>query len=155
MGRRSLLHQAAPYPRHVAHGGGAANGGRAREVHEELPRAALTRDRRKRRGRLMVKIVHAADLHLDSPLRGLDRYEGAPAARMRGATRKALENLVDACLAEEVDLLLLAGDLYDGNWKDYGTGLFFAHQMLRLRAAKIPVVMLKGNHDAASQITKG
>ncbi len=102
----------------------------------------------------LVKFVHAADIHLDSPLRGLDRYEGAPALAMRGATRKAMKNLVDLCVDEEVDFLLLAGDLYDGNWKDYNTGLFFAAQMSRLREAAIPVVLIRGNHDAQSQITK-
>jgi DNA repair exonuclease SbcCD nuclease subunit len=45
-----------------------------------------------------MKIVHAADLHLDSPLRGLERYEGAPVAEIRGATRRAFEALVDLCL---------------------------------------------------------
>jgi DNA repair exonuclease SbcCD nuclease subunit len=78
-----------------------------------------------------VKLVHAADLHLDSPLRGLERYEGAPVERIRGATRRALENLVDLCLEQGARLLLLAGDLYDGDWKDYSTGLFLAKQMSR------------------------
>ena len=54
-----------------------------------------------------MKFVHAADLHIDSPLRGLDRYPGAPVEQIRGATRRALENLVSLCLTEEVDLLLL------------------------------------------------
>jgi hypothetical protein len=101
-----------------------------------------------------MKFVHAADLHLDSPMRGLVRYEGAPLAAMRAATRRAFENLVDLCLEEEAKFLLLAGDIYDGNWKDYGTGLFFAAQLSRLRGADIPVVLIRGNHDAASQITK-
>ena len=101
-----------------------------------------------------VKFLHAADLHLDSPLRGLERYEGAPVERMRGATRRAFENAVDLCLDEGVDFVLLAGDLYDGNWKDYSTGLFFAAQMSRLRQADIAVVWIRGNHDAASQITR-
>lgn len=101
-----------------------------------------------------MKIVHAADIHLDSPLRGLTRYEGAPIDQIRGATRRALEGLVELCLSEGADLLLIAGDLYDGNWKDYNTGLFFVSQMARLRAADVPVVVIRGNHDAASQITK-
>jgi len=101
-----------------------------------------------------VKILHAADLHLDSPLRGLERYDGAPVERMRGATRRAFENLVDLCLEEGVALLLLAGDLYDGNWKDYSTGLFFAAQVSRLRQGDVQVVWIRGNHDAASQITR-
>jgi predicted phosphodiesterase len=101
-----------------------------------------------------MKFVHAADLHLDSPLRGLVRYEGAPLGAMRAATRRAFENLVDLCLEENAKFLLLAGDIYDGSWKDYGTGLFFAAQLSRLRAADISVVLVRGNHDAASQITK-
>jgi DNA repair exonuclease SbcCD nuclease subunit len=101
-----------------------------------------------------LKIVHAADLHIDSPLRGLDRYEGAPAQRLRGATRRAFENLVALCIEERADVLLLAGDVFDGSWKDYSTGLFFAAQMARLREAKVPVVIVRGNHDAASSVVK-
>ena len=101
-----------------------------------------------------MKFVHAADLHVDSPLRGLDRYEGAPVARMRSATRGALENLVSLCLEERAAFLLLAGDVFDGAWKDYSTGLFFVAQMARLREAKIPVVLVRGNHDAASSVVK-
>lgn len=101
-----------------------------------------------------VKFVHAADLHIDSPLRGLDKYEGAPAARLRAATRRALENLVALCIDEGAAFLLLAGDVFDGGWKDFSTGLFFMSQMARLREASIPVVIVRGNHDAASSITK-
>lgn len=101
-----------------------------------------------------MKFVHAADLHLDSPLTGLDRYEGAPVELLRSATRRAMENLVRWCIEEDVRLLLLAGDLFDGDWKDYSTGLFFVAQMNRLRQHGIRVVMVKGNHDAASQISK-
>ena len=57
-------------------------------------------------------ILHAADIHLDSPLRGLERYEGAPVDRIRGATREAFRALVDLAIAEEVRLVLLAGDLH-------------------------------------------
>lgn len=102
----------------------------------------------------MYKFLHAADIHLDSPLIGLDRYESAPADIMRGATRRAFENLVETAIAEQVAFVLLAGDLYDGNWKDYRTGLFFVDQMACLCEAEIPVFMVSGNHDAVSQITK-
>ncbi len=101
-----------------------------------------------------MKFIHAADVHLDSPLHGLERYEGAPVAEMRGATRRALENLVDLCRDERADFLLLAGDLYDGDWRDFGTGLFFAAQMVRLREAGVRVFVVRGNHDAASRITR-
>lgn len=102
----------------------------------------------------MFQFIHAADLHLDSPLKGLERYEGAPVDEMRGATRRALENLVDLALEQAVDFLLIAGDLYDGDWKDHNTGLFFISQMVRLRDAGIPVVMISGNHDAANRMTR-
>ena len=101
-----------------------------------------------------MKLVHAADIHLDSPLRGLVRYEGAPVERIRGATRRALENLVALCEQEQAALLLIAGDLFDGDWRDYSTGLFFVAQMARLRQAGTRVVLLRGNHDAESQIAR-
>ncbi|MEA2564204.1 MAG: repair protein SbcD/Mre11 [Acidobacteriota bacterium] len=102
----------------------------------------------------LFRFIHAADIHLDSPLRGLERYEGAPVEEIRGATRRAFENLVDLAISEKVAFLLLAGDLYDGDWKDYNTGLFFAARMRRLDEAGIPVFLIAGNHDAASQITR-
>jgi len=71
-----------------------------------------------------MRFLHAADLHLDSPLRGLDRYEGAPVERLRPATRGALGALVDRVLAEPVDFVLFAGDLYDRDWQDLlGAGI--------------------------------
>jgi DNA repair protein SbcD/Mre11 len=101
-----------------------------------------------------LKIVHAADLHVDSPLRGLERYEGAPVELMRRATRRALENLVSFCIAEQAHLLLLAGDLFDDDWRDYGSGLFFVSQLARLSESGTRVVWIRGNHDAASKITR-
>lgn len=100
-----------------------------------------------------MKFVHAADLHLDSPLAGLSKYEGAPVEQIRGATRRALENLVKLCLDEQAQLLVIAGDLYDGDWRDYSTGLFFNKQMAALRAGGVRVVWIRGNHDAASKLT--
>ena len=102
----------------------------------------------------MFRFIHAADIHLDSPLRGLERYEGAPVEQVRRATRQALENLVQLAIDSEVAFLLIAGDLYDGDWKDYNTGLFFIAQMARLRELRIPVYVIAGNHDAANKMTK-
>jgi len=101
-----------------------------------------------------VKFIHAADIHLDSPLRGLEGYEGAPVERIRGATRRAFEHLVQLAIDEAAAFVVLAGDLYDGDWKDYNTGLFFTGQMARLRDAGIAAYVAAGNHDAASQITR-
>jgi len=100
------------------------------------------------------RFLHAADLHLDSPLRGLARDPDAPVERIRRATRDALSNLVDLALQERVAFVLLAGDLYDGDWRDWGTGQFLIGQLARLTAAGIRVVAISGNHDAASQITR-
>lgn len=101
-----------------------------------------------------VLVVHAADLHIDSPLLGLERYPGAPTEAIRGATRRAFEALVTLCVEEGASLLVLAGDIYDGDWKDYSTGLFFAQELSRLREVGTRVVLVRGNHDAASQITR-
>lgn len=103
----------------------------------------------------MVSFIHAADLHLDSPLLGLTTDEFSPEIEeIRGATRQALENLVNLVLSEDVDLLLISGDLYDGDWKDFGTGLFFVRQMQRLERSNVKVAMVRGNHDAANAMTK-
>ena len=102
----------------------------------------------------MFTFLHAADIHLDSPQRGLERYEGAPVAECRGATRRALENLVDLAIAHKVAFVMIVGDLYDGDWPDYNTGLFFGKQMARLRDGGIRVFMIRGNHDAANKMTK-
>jgi exonuclease SbcD len=101
-----------------------------------------------------MKLVHAADIHLDSPMHGLAAYDTAPVGELRLATRVALRKLVDLTIAERADALLIAGDLYDGDWDDYATGAFFVREAQRLAEAGIPVVMVTGNHDAASRITK-
>lgn len=98
--------------------------------------------------------LHAADIHLDSPLRGLDRYDAAPVEAMRGATRRAFANLVQYAINEKVAFILLAGDLYDGDWKDYSTGIFFSQQLGKLKAHHIRVYAVAGNHDAANKMTK-
>ncbi len=100
------------------------------------------------------RFIHAADLHLDSPLTGLEKYEGAPVDEIRLATRAALENLVQLAIEREVDFVLIAGDIYDGDWKDHNTGLFFAKQMIRLKNEGIPVFGISGNHDATNKMTR-
>lgn len=102
----------------------------------------------------MIKFIHAADIHLDSPLKGLAQKEHLPAELIRSATRKALTNMVNLALDEKVDFVLLAGDLYDRNWDDSATGFYFIGEMKRLEGKKIPVVMITGNHDAVTIIKK-
>lgn len=103
-----------------------------------------------------VTILHAADIHLDSPLRGLDgTADEQTVHELRRATSSALHNLVDLALQERPSALVIAGDLYDGDAKDYQTGRTFIRQMERLNDAEdpIPVIIIAGNHDAASVIT--
>ena len=102
----------------------------------------------------MIRFIHAADAHIDSPLKGLDAHEGAPVDVLRGATRRAFENLIQLATAENVDFLVISGDLYDGDWKDYSAGLFFRGQMARLFEKGIAVYLIAGNHDAASVISR-
>jgi DNA repair protein SbcD/Mre11 len=103
----------------------------------------------------MPLFIHAADIHLDSPLRGLLQDEAAPdVEEIRGATRQALDNLINFVLSEKAPLLIIAGDLYDGDWQDFVTGLYFAKQMQRLAQAGVRVAVVRGNHDAANKMTK-
>ncbi len=106
-----------------------------------------------------MKFIHAADLHIDSPLVGLEAYEGAPVERLREATRAAFRAIVDLAIEEAVDFVILAGDLFDGKWRDMKTGIWTAGQFRRLAAAGdgggIPVYVIRGNHDAASEVRTG
>jgi DNA repair exonuclease SbcCD nuclease subunit len=102
-----------------------------------------------------VRIVHAADIHLDSPLRGLGGFVKEDIARqLRQASRQSLKNLVRLTVDERAAALVLAGDIYDGDWPDFKTGLYFREQMARLTKQGIRVFVARGNHDAESVITK-
>ncbi|MDK1376232.1 MULTISPECIES: exonuclease SbcCD subunit D [unclassified Sinorhizobium] len=100
------------------------------------------------------RFVHTADLHLDSPLRSLALRNGELADLVRGATRGALAGIVDLCIAESVDALLIAGDLYDGSQTSMNTALFLASELRRLDEAGIRTFVIRGNHDAQSQVTR-
>jgi DNA repair protein SbcD/Mre11 len=100
------------------------------------------------------RFIHTGDIHLDSPLKGLAGQQSGAAERIRTATRTAFSNLIDVAIDDEVDFVIIAGDLYDGDWRDYQTGLFFIGEMGRLARARIPAFVLYGNHDAENQITR-
>jgi DNA repair protein SbcD/Mre11 len=99
-----------------------------------------------------MRFLHAADIHLDSPLAGLRQRGGARGDEFADATRRAFQNLIQFAIDQKVDLLLIAGDNYDGRHRHYGSVLFFAHEMERLRRAGVRVVMIRGNHDAENQM---
>jgi exonuclease SbcD len=98
-----------------------------------------------------MKFLHAADIHLDSPLAGLRARADLPDAVIQNCTRRAFTAMIDLALAEDVAFVVIAGDLYDADWKDFSTGLFFAQEMRRLGR---PCFLLRGNHDARSLITR-
>lgn len=102
----------------------------------------------------MVRFIHAADIHLDSPLRGLAKRHNLPTEKILSATRKALVNLVNLAIDEKVDFVLLAGDIYDGDPEDLTANFHFNQQIGRLNLQNIKVVMITGNHDAKSKISR-
>ena len=97
--------------------------------------------------------MHCADLHLGSPLLGLSMKDEAIARRFAQASRDAFSDLVTAAIAERVAFVLIAGDVYDGEWKDTAIGLFFARELSRLQRAEVPVFIIHGNHDAKNVVT--
>ena len=101
-----------------------------------------------------MRFIHAADIHLDSPLRGLEAYPGAPAERLRIATRQAFDRVVELCLEERVDFLIIAGDLFDTEVKDFNAALAAAVQLRKLDQASIPVYLILGNHDSREEMTR-
>ncbi len=98
--------------------------------------------------------LHAADLHLGSPLLGLTSKDEAVARRFAAANRDAFSELVTVAIQEKVAFAVLAGDLFDGEWKDASIGLFFNKEIARLARAGIPVYFIRGNHDAETEVTK-
>jgi len=100
------------------------------------------------------RFVHTADIHLDSPLRSLSLRNRDLAGMIGDSTRQALIGIVDLCLEEQVDALIIAGDLYDGEQTSMKTARFLATQLARLSQAGIAVYKIRGNHDALSKITQ-
>lgn len=103
---------------------------------------------------MRFSFIHAADLHIDSPLAGLSLKDAAVAQRFAAAGRHAVDALIDQTIASEARFLILAGDIFDGDWKDVSTGLFFVRALGRLHRAGIPVFIVKGNHDADSVMSR-
>ena len=97
------------------------------------------------------KFVHAADIHLDSPLLGLRNRSPEYAERVQQASRQAFDNLIALAIDEKARFLLLAGDLFDGNLRHVPTGHFFLDRMRRLEAAGVEVFIVAGNHDAENE----
>jgi len=100
------------------------------------------------------RFLHAADLHLGSPFLGLAQKDADVAARFAGAGRSAFEELVTKALEEDISFVVIAGDVFDGEWKDASIALFLNRQLARLSNRGVPTFLLRGNHDAESLVAK-
>jgi predicted phosphodiesterase len=95
-----------------------------------------------------MKLLHAADLHLGSPLRAASARDEAIGGLLARSVRGVLSRIVDVALEERVDAVLLAGDVFDGDVPDVSQRARFAADLARLRRVGIPVLLIRGNHDA-------
>lgn len=102
----------------------------------------------------MIKIIHTADLHLDSPLATIALRNNGLRATVETATRSALDRILEIALDEQVAAVLIAGDLYDGSQRSMKTAAYLLSAFRRLQAAGIRVFLVRGNHDAESTITR-
>jgi len=98
--------------------------------------------------------IHAADLHIDSPLAGLGCKDASVRERFAHAGRKAVENLIDETIEAKAAFLLVSGDIFDGDWKDVSTGFFLVRALAKLDRAGIQTFVVKGNHDFDSAMAK-
>ncbi len=94
-----------------------------------------------------LKFLHCADLHLDSPFQGLQKLEPWLAERCRKAARQAWRNLLDLAEREQVDFVLVAGDVYDGAERRLQAQLVFQDGLQRLARRGIHAYVVHGNHD--------
>lgn len=91
--------------------------------------------------------VHAADLHLDSPFRGVTAQDRTVAQALRRATFDAFESLVDLCIDRGANFLLVAGDVFDAADRSLRAQLRFFDGLKRLADRGIPSFVVHGNHD--------
>ncbi len=94
-----------------------------------------------------VTFIHSGDLHLGAPFRGLRALSPAWAQRLARAIPEAYDHVIQACLDNRVDFLLLAGDMFDTDKPSYAHLRHFVRGLERLHDAGIPVYMIPGNHD--------
>ncbi|MBU8905442.1 metallophosphoesterase family protein [Desertibacillus haloalkaliphilus] len=97
-----------------------------------------------------LQFIHAADLHLDSPFQGLSHLPERIFRRVQDSTFTSFTRIVDEAIRREVDFVLLAGDLYDGEDRSLKAQSRLKVEMKRLEQANIAVYVIHGNHDHLS-----
>ncbi len=96
---------------------------------------------------MTFRFVHAADLHLDSPFKGIRETDPHVADVLRRATFDAYASLIQLCLDRRVDALLVAGDVFDGADRSLAAQVQFVKGLERLQDAGIRAFICHGNHD--------
>ncbi|MBB6443462.1 metallophosphoesterase family protein [Bacillus benzoevorans] len=94
-----------------------------------------------------VTFIHAADLHLDSPMTGLSQLPKKIFERIKESTFTALRKLTDAAIEHKVDFVILAGDLFDEEDRSVRAQTRLRKEMMRLSEHQIEVYVVYGNHD--------
>ncbi|WP_316245658.1 metallophosphoesterase family protein [Robertmurraya massiliosenegalensis] len=94
-----------------------------------------------------VKFIHGADLHIDSPMLGLQALPNAIFKRILESTFRAVEHLISAAIEHQVDFVILAGDLFDLEDRSVRAQVFLRKQLERLQKEKMEVFIVHGNHD--------
>lgn len=100
--------------------------------------------------RTMLRFLHTADLHLDRPFQGLAGIPELILNRVRNSTFKALEHIVQSAIKEDVDFILISGDLYDGESRSLYAQSKLRELLNRLEPYAILVYVIHGNHDHLS-----
>jgi DNA repair exonuclease SbcCD nuclease subunit len=94
-----------------------------------------------------VKFIHTADLHLDTPFKGLSVWNSELSRRLKDATFKSFKRIIDACIERKVDFLVISGDIFDSDNKSLAGHLRFIPELKRLADKGIPTYLVCGNHD--------
>lgn len=101
-----------------------------------------------------LRFVHAADLHLDAPFRGLSLDSEDMGTALCRATFDAFANLVNLCLEKEADFLLVSGDVFNQEKSSLRAQLAFRDGLAELAGHNIPVFVVHGNHDPAGSFSR-
>lgn len=99
-------------------------------------------------------VLHASDLHLGRPLRGIPLRPSLDLDAFRHCATRALTRLVDLAIAERAALVLLAGDLIEESVRNYKVGLRLVRELSRLESLQTQVVWVRGNHDAENRVIR-
>lgn len=98
----------------------------------------------------MVKFIHAADLHLDSPFKSRSKMPPNILDILMTSTYKSVTRMIDFAIHEQVDFILIAGDIFDQSNRSLKSEIFLKKEFNRLKEKGIFVYMIHGNHDPIS-----